>query len=52
MQKKLIVAISEHLGDSCIQNFHFGRYIVRYMLENLVVRQRASIPQSNYLKYV
>ena len=25
-----------HLGDSCIQNFHLGRYIVGYMVGTLV----------------
>ena len=25
-----------YLGDNCIQNFHLGRYIVGYMVENLV----------------
>ena len=30
------------LGDNCIQNFHLGRYIVRYTVGNLVLRQRAS----------
>ena len=31
-----------HLGDSHIQNFHLGRYIVGYTVGNLVLRQRAS----------
>ena len=31
-----------HLGDNCIQNFHLGRYIVGYMVGNLVLRRRAS----------
>ena len=30
------------LGDKCIQNFHFGRYIVGYTVGNLVLRRRAS----------
>ena len=30
------------LGDNCIQNFHLGRYIVGYMVGNLVLRQRRS----------
>ena len=30
------------LGDNCIQNFHLGRYIVGYMVGNLVLRRRAS----------
>ena len=30
------------LRDNCIQNFHFGRYIVRYTVGNLVLRQRVS----------
>ena len=28
------------LGDNCIQNFHLGRYIVRYTVGNLVLRWR------------
>ena len=31
-----------HFGDNCIQNFHLGRYIVRYMVGNLVLRGRVS----------
>ena len=30
------------LGDNCIQNFHLGRYIVRYTVGNLVLRRRVS----------
>ena len=30
------------LGDNCIQNFHLGRYIVGYMVGNLVLRRRPS----------
>ena len=30
------------LGDSCIQNFHLGRYIVRYKIWNLILQRRAS----------
>ena len=26
-----------HLGDNCIQNFHLGRYIMRYTVGNLVL---------------
>ena len=33
---------SVQLGDNCIQNFHLGRYIVVYIVGNLVLRQRAS----------
>ena len=29
-------------GDNCIQNFHLGRYIVGYMVTNLVLRRCAS----------
>ena len=28
-----------YLGDNCIQYFHLGRYIVRYMVGNLVLRR-------------
>ena len=31
-----------YLGDNCIQNFHLGRYIVGYMVGNLVLRRRVS----------
>ena len=30
------------LGDNCTQNFHLGRYIVGYMVGNLVLRRRVS----------
>ena len=30
------------LGYNCIQNFHLGRYIVRYTVGKLVLRQRVS----------
>ena len=36
------LSICHHLGDSCIQNFHFGRYIVGYTIGNLVLRRHAS----------
>ena len=32
----------KYLGDNHIQNFHLGRYIVGYMVGNLVLRWRAS----------
>ena len=32
----------DKLGDNCIQNFHLGRYIVRYTVGNLVLRRRVS----------
>ena len=31
-----------HLGDNCVQNFHLGRYIVRYTVGNLFLLQPAS----------
>ena len=31
-----------NLGDNCIQNFHLGRYIVRYTVGKLVLWRRAS----------
>ena len=31
-----------NLGDNCIQNFHFGRYIVGYTVGNLVLRRCTS----------
>ena len=30
------------LGDTCIQIFHLGRYIVGYTVGNLVLRRRVS----------
>ena len=33
---------NNHLGDNCIQNFHFGRNIARYTVGNLVLRRCAS----------
>ena len=38
---KLLKSVNQ-LGDNCIQNFHLGRYIVRYTVGNLVLRRRAS----------
>ena len=42
-----------HLGDNCIQNFHFGRYILGYTIGNLVLRRRKNFeygyPHSNAL---
>ena len=31
-----------YLGENCILNFHLGRYIVRYMVGNLVLWRRTS----------
>ena len=38
----LLVCDFIYLGDNCIQNVHLGRYIVGYMIGNLVLRRRAS----------
>ena len=38
----IIVHQNLYLGDNCIQNFHFGRYIVGYTVGNLVLRRRPS----------
>ena len=38
----LISSLWVYLGDKCIQNFHLGRYVVRYKVENLCLKQRAS----------
>ena len=39
----LITSFSvDDLGDNCIQNFHLGRYIVGYMVGNLVLKQFTS----------
>ena len=32
----------ELLGDNCIQNFHLGRYIVRYTVGNLILWRRVN----------
>ena len=40
--KVVQVQCNHNLGDNCIQSFHLGRYIVRYMVGNLVLRQHAS----------
>ena len=37
-----ILIWKQHLGDNCIQNFHLGRYILRYTVGNLVLRRRVS----------
>ena len=34
--------VTLYLGDNCIQNFHLGRYIVGYMVGNLVLRRHVS----------
>ena len=34
------VRSSMYLGDNCIQNFHFGRYMVGYTVGNLVLVKR------------
>ena len=39
----MVVSMLYKLGDNCIQNFHLDRYIVRYTVENLVLRQRVSV---------
>ena len=31
-----------HFGDTCIQNFHLGSYIVGYTVGNIVLRRRIS----------
>ena len=32
----------KHLGDSCMQNVHLGRYIIGYMVVNFVLRRHVS----------
>ena len=34
--------LERELGDNCFKKFHLGRYIVRYMVGNLVLRQCVS----------
>ena len=36
------MSVENMQGDNCIQNFHLGRYIIRYMVGNLVLRRRVS----------
>ena len=38
----LLFIYSVNLGDTCIQKFHLGTYIVGYTVGNLVLRRRAS----------
>ena len=41
------------LGDDSIQNFHLGRYILRYTIGNLVLRRRASrAVKHDFRKYI
>ena len=48
-----IFSSDSNLGDICIQNFHLGRYIVRYTVRNLVLRQRASgAVKRDFQKYI
>ena len=44
----LLLAWTGHLGDNCIQNFHLGRYIVRYTVGNFVLRRRYTAPNENF----
>ena len=37
-----MLATSVYLGDTCIQKFYLGRYIVGYMVGNFVLRRRVS----------
>ena len=39
-----------HLGDNHIQNFHLGRYIVKYTVENLVLWQRVNGDVKRYFR--
>ena len=38
----LLQSQSNKLEDTCIQNFHLGRYIVGYMVGNFVLRRRSN----------
>ena len=41
------------LGDNCIQNFHLGRYIVRYTVGNFVLQRCDSgVVIHNFLTYI
>ena len=42
--------MSTQLGDNWSQSFHLGRYIVGYMVWNLVLRQRASGAVKHYIQ--
>ena len=36
------ITVAVESGDNCMQNLHLGRYIVVYMIGNLVLQRRAS----------
>ena len=42
-----INTVTGQLSDNCIQNFHFGRYIVGYTVGNLVLRRRYTSPNES-----
>ena len=41
-QEHFLQSMYMYLGDNYIQNFHLGRYIIGYMVGNLVLRRRVS----------
>ena len=41
-EQVVLVSLRINLGENCIQNFHLGRYIIGYTVENLVLRRHAS----------
>ena len=42
-----IYTVPGQLSDNCIQNFHFGRYIVGYTVGNLVLWRRYYSPNES-----
>ena len=42
IRRRVTKASALDFGDTCIQKFHFGKYIVRYTVRNLILRRRAS----------
>ena len=46
----MIRGCSEYLGDNCIQNFIFVRYIVTYTVGNFILRRRFSGDVKHYFR--
>ena len=38
ISRDTLASCKVQFGDNCIQNFNFGRYIVRYIVGNLVLK--------------
>ena len=47
-----VLSSNVQLGDNCFQIFHFGRYIVGYMVKNLVLwRRTRGVVKRDFLTY-